>query len=469
MSLNSTKTNCVILAAGEGKRMHSTSSKVLCEVAYKPMLSWVIDAARSAGVEAICTVASSDDVKSAAEGCVICEQKERLGTGHAVMCAKSFLEEHKGGNTLVLCGDAPFIDAETITASLAEHIKGSYDVTVISAVVSDPTGYGRIVRRDSALAAIVEQSDCNEATNSICEINSGAYWFNTDSLLSVLSGIKNDNAQGEYYLTDAVALLIFSGKRAGCFAAKSPYIALGANRPRDLLHLNELASDFAIDRWLDAGVRFIKRDGIIIGPDVEIEPGAVILPGTVLIGKTKIGTGSEIGPNSFLVDTVIGKNTVFNSSQAHDAKVGDNVKIGPFVQLRPDSIICDDVKIGDFVEIKNSTIGRGTSVAHLTYVGDSDVGEYCNFGCGVVFVNYDGEKKNRSVIKDYAFVGCNTNIVAPVTVGEGAYTAAGVTVTKDIPDGALAIGRPELIIKDGWAANKLKKYVEKKSKLRETK
>lgn len=469
MSLITQNTNCVILAAGEGKRMHSTSSKVLCEVAFKPMLSWVIDAARKADVKAICTVASSDDVKSAAEGCVICEQKERLGTGHAVMCAKSFLEEHKGDNTLVLCGDAPFIDAETITSSLEEHINGANDVTVISAVVKDPTGYGRIVRRDNLLAAIVEQADCNEATNIICEINSGAYWFKTDSLLSVLSNIKNDNAQGEYYLTDAVSLLIASGKRAGCFAAKSPYLALGANRPADLLRLNEIASEMAIEKWLSEGVRFIKRDGIIIGPDVEIEAGAVILPGTILIGKTKIGAGSEIGPNSYLVDTVIGKNSVFNSSQSHDAKVGDGAKIGPFVQLRPDSIIGDEVKIGDFVEIKNSTIGRGTSVAHLTYVGDSDVGEYCNFGCGVVFVNYDGENKNRSVIKDFAFVGCNTNIVAPVTVGEGAYTAAGVTVTKDIPDGALAIGRPELIIKEGWAANKLKKYVEKKTKLRNSK
>ena len=284
MALNTSNVNCVILAAGEGKRMHSTSSKVLCEVAFKPMLSWVVDAAKQSGIETICVVASSDDVKKAAEGCVICEQKERLGTGHAVMCANDFLTEHRDGNTLVLCGDAPFIDVDTITWSLDEHIKNHNDVTVITAVVGDPTGYGRIIRRDNMLAAIIEQSDCTEATRTICEINSGAYWFKTESLLKALSEIKNDNAQGEYYLTDAVSILINSGKRAGCFAASSPYIALGANRPADLLRLNDIASEQAIEKFLNAGVRFVKRDGIIIGPDVEIEPGAIIMPGCILSG-----------------------------------------------------------------------------------------------------------------------------------------------------------------------------------------
>ncbi|MEA4912629.1 MAG: bifunctional UDP-N-acetylglucosamine diphosphorylase/glucosamine-1-phosphate N-acetyltransferase GlmU [Oscillospiraceae bacterium] len=458
------KLNSVILAAGEGKRMHSTSSKVLCEVAFKPMLAWVVDAAKTAGIEDICVVANSDDVRQAADGCTICEQKERLGTGHAVMCAKGFLEARADGNTLVLCGDAPFIDADTIARSLDEHIQNANAVTCISAVVSDPTGYGRIVRREGRLAAIVEQADCNDATAVICEINSGAYWFRTDALLEALGAIKNDNAQGEYYLTDAVAILIKSGGRAGCFTAASADVALGANRPIDLLNLNDIASERAIARHLDNGVRFVKRDGIIIGPDVVIEPGAVIMPGTILYGKTFIGAGAVIGPNSLVSSSSIGAGTHFNSSQAYNCTVGRRATIGPYVQIRPDSVIDDKVKIGDFVEVKNSHIGEGTSVAHLTYVGDADVGKHCNFGCGVVFVNYDGEKKSRTVVKDYAFIGCNNNLIAPVTVGEAAYTAAGATITKDVPDGALAVGRPETRVIEGWAARKLKKYIEKQNK-----
>ncbi|MEG0751759.1 MAG: bifunctional UDP-N-acetylglucosamine diphosphorylase/glucosamine-1-phosphate N-acetyltransferase GlmU [Oscillospiraceae bacterium] len=464
MGDTATQFNCVILAAGEGKRMHASRSKALCEVAGKPMLRWVIDAAKTAGIGEICVVASKDDVKSVAQCCEIAEQKERLGTGHAVMCAREFLQKRANGDTLVLCGDAPFINRETIVGALELHSLQSNAVTVMSAIVGDPKGYGRIIRRGDSLAAIVEDADCDDAQAEICEINSGAYWFKTADLLAALEKIRPDNAQGEYYLTDAVAIIIASQKRAGCFAADSPFVALGANSPLDLLHLNEIANRAAIARHLEVGVHFVSCDGVVIGPDVEIAPGATILPGTMLYGATEIGEGSTIGPNSLLCDTSVGKNTVFNASQGYDSKVGDNVKIGPFVQLRPNSEVCDDVKIGDFVEIKNSRIGRGTSLAHLTYIGDSDVGECCNFGCGVVVVNYDGEKKNRTTVGDFAFIGCNTNLVAPVRVGNGAYTAAATTVTEDVPDGALAIGRARQKNIEGWAARKLRAYIEKKSK-----
>lgn len=457
--------NCVILAAGQGKRMHAAGSKVLCEVAGKPMLRWVIDAARAAGAGELCVVASSDDVKSAAEGCAVCEQKERLGTGHAVMCAREFLEPRSAADTLVLCGDAPFIDKDTITGALALHREQQNSVTVISAVVQEPKGYGRIIRRGDSLAAIVEDADCNDAEAEIDEINSGAYWFKTAALLRALDLIKNDNAQGEYYLTDAVAIIISGGERAGCFTAASDRVALGANNPADLLRLNEISNAAAIERHLAAGVHFVCRDGVVIGPDVTIGPGATILPGTQIYGASSVGAGAVIGPNTQLVDCAIGDMSAINASQCREAKVGDNAKIGPFVQLRPGSVIGDDVKIGDFVEIKNSNIGRGTSVAHLTYIGDADVGRYCNFGCGVVVVNYDGEQKRRTEVGDYAFVGCNTNLVAPARVGEGAYTAAGTTVTEDVPAGALAVGRAKQRNIEGWAAKKLKGYIEKKSKL----
>ena len=454
---------CVILAAGEGKRMHSPRSKVLCEVAFKPLLSWVIDAAKRSGIKDIAVVASSDDVKKAAEGCEIYEQKERLGTGHAVMCAGDFIKNH-GENILVLCGDAPFIDTETIIGAFKAHAEKQNDVTVISAIVANAKGYGRIVRKDGALAAIVEDADCDDDTRRISEINAGAYWFKSKSLAAVLDNIKNDNVQGEYYLTDAVEISIKEGKGAGCYIADSADIALGANTPADILLLNEIAREKTINKYLENGVMFLGRDGIIISPDVEIAAGATIMPGCMLSGATKVGSGSIIGPNTTLHDTVIGSGSRINACQCTESTVGDGVTMGPWVQLRPNSHIGNSAKIGDFVEIKNSTIGEGTAVAHLTYVGDSDIGRYCNFGCGVVFVNYDGESKNRAIIKDYAFVGCNTNIIAPVTIGEGAYTAAGATITEDVPDGALAIGRAKQENKTGWAKKKLGKYIEKKSR-----
>lgn len=460
--------NVVILAAGDGKRMHAPHAKVLCEVAGKPMLSWVIDTARSVDDAEICVVVSpeADDVRELAEkaGCSVCYQYERKGTGHAVMAAREFLEANIEGNTLVLCGDAPFMDAATVKAALSEHEKWQNAVTVITAVLEDGGNYGRIVRDGDTVKEIVEKKDCKGDKADIAdirEINSGAYWFETGKLLGALDRLTDENAQKEYYLTDTVGLLYGDGESTGGYPSFSSDIVLGANDPRDLLELNEKACAAIIDRHLENGVRFRSRDGVIISPDVVIEEGAEILQGCTLTGKTRIGSRAVIGPNSMLTDTEIGEDTVFESSKATQAKVGRKCNIGPYVQLRPDSIICDEVKIGDFVEIKNSTIGTGTSVAHLTYIGDAEVGRCCNFGCGTVFVNYDGVTKNRIKVGDFCFIGCNTNLIAPVTLGDGAYTAAGTTVTRDIPAGALVIDRGQLVIKDGWAARKLKKYIEK--------
>ncbi|NLL90896.1 MAG: bifunctional UDP-N-acetylglucosamine diphosphorylase/glucosamine-1-phosphate N-acetyltransferase GlmU [Ruminococcaceae bacterium] len=462
------RTNCVVLAAGDGKRMFSKSSKVLCEVSYKPMILWVLDAAKNSGIDEICAVISNEDVeRTVGSGIHITYQKQRLGTGHAVGCAREFLEEHSGEETLILYGDVPFIDVETISESLKLHRDNNASATVISAVIKDPTGYGRIVRKGGNISAIVEEIDADDATASIKEINSGAGWFSTDDLLQSLDKISNDNAKGEYYLTDAIGIMISEGKKVAVYKSKSSDVTLGANTPLDLLNLNDIARERILKKHLSGGVHFVSRSGISIGPDVNIMPGAKILPGSILYGKTSIGSGSVIGPNSLVFESSIGKNTSFNSSQIRNSSIGDEAEIGPFVQIRPCSTISDKVKLGNFVEIKNSDIGEGTSVAHLTYIGDSDVGRYCNFGCGVVVVNYDGEEKKRTTVKDFAFVGCNTNLISPVTVGKGAYTAAGCTVIKDIPDGALAIDRGQLNIKPGWAANKLKKYIEKKSKLLE--
>ncbi len=454
--------NCVILAAGEDGRMQAPHAKALCEVAGKPLLSWVLSAVRESGIDQICVVADSDGVKKAAEGCKICEQTQRLGTGYAVLCAREFLQEHAGAHTLVLCGDAPFIDAPTIRAAYALHTEQGCAMTAVTAEVSDPSGYGRVIRRDGALAAIVEDADCDAAQRALREINAGAYWFCTGDLLDALDHL--DSARGEMRLTDALAYLAGAGKKIGGYRAPMPHIALGANRPIDLLTLNEIASRLTIGRFLAAGVRFVEPSGVVIGPDVEIAPGAVIYPNCQLYGKTTIGAGAVIGPNTVLTDTSVGEGSAVNASQCADSVIGAQASIGPFSQLRPGSVIGDKVKIGDFVEVKNSNIGEGTSIAHLTYIGDSDVGRHCNFGCGVVVCNYDGEVKSRTTVGDFAFIGCNTNLVAPVKVGNRAYTAAATTVTKDVPDGALAVGRAKQQNLEGWAARKLAKYIEKKSR-----
>ncbi|WP_295156978.1 bifunctional UDP-N-acetylglucosamine diphosphorylase/glucosamine-1-phosphate N-acetyltransferase GlmU [uncultured Ruminococcus sp.] len=455
--------NVIILAGGQGKRMKINSPKALCNVLGEPMIEWVMKACENAGLDEICVVKgfAGEQIDAYVEGrsssakVSTVMQAERLGTGHAVMMAESFLREHTDGNTLILCGDAPFIDADTIKGALELHQSKDNGVTVVTSVVDDATGYGRVIRTENGIAGIVEHKDCTPEQLKVREINSGCYWFRTADLLEVLFEIKPNNAQGEYYLTDCVELMINKGKGADAFISKNPNVALGANDRRGLLKLNDIARMSVIDKWLDEGIEFTCIDGVSIGTDVVIGRGTRIDSNVELRGKTVIGEDCIIGRGCVLENTVIGNNVSLNYVQAYDAVVDECAKIGPFVQLRPDTHICKGVKIGDFVEIKNSTIGEGTSVSHLTYVGDSDVGSNVNFGCGVATANYDGEKKFRTVVEDNAFIGCNTNLVAPVCIGRGAYTAAGSTITGDVPADALAIERAEEIIKEDYAKKKL--------------
>lgn len=452
--------NCaVILAGGQGKRMNSPLPKPLLKVLGEPMLEWVIKACKSAELSNLCIVkgynAEAIDVYLGDRHTTVL-QAERLGTGHAVMQAEEFLKNFTEGNTLVLYGDAPFIDEQTIQNALALHEEQDNAVTVITANVSNPTGYGRILRTKNGILAIIEEKDADADEKKITEINSGAYWFKTSALLDALKRLAPANAQGEYYLTDTVSILLDMGLRANAYVSDNENVVLGANDRKGLLALNTAARMAVLEKLMDEGVEFTCTDGITIGRDVKIGAGTTILPGTIITGKTIIGENCTIGPNCLIDDCIIGFETKLNYVQAYQSVIGNCVKIGPFVHIRPDSVIKDGVKIGDFVEVKNSTIGEKTAVAHLTYVGDSDVGKNVNFGCGVVTVNYDGCKKARTTVGDNAFIGCNTNLVAPVTIGNGAYTAAGSTITKDIPDNALAIERGELRIKEEYALRKLK-------------
>lgn len=456
------KTACIVLAAGDGKRMRSGRPKVLMNVLFKPMLGWVLDSAEETGVDEVCVVAGNqaqqvtDYLEKREKPYTTVLQLERKGTGHAVMQAEEVLKRSE--NVLVLCGDAPFMDSDTLKKALELHKKENCGVTVISASIDEPFGYGRIVRDENGfLLKIVEQKDATDEEKQIREINSGAYWFEGAALAEALPKLSSSNAAGEYYLTDAVSLIRDSGKKAAVYTAENADIVLGANSRADLNSLNEKARKSKLKKLMDGGVEFPCTDGIIIGADVIIGQDTVILPNTVIRGKTVIGVSCEIGPNSLIENTIVGNGVRLNNVQTFDSVVEEGATIGPFAQLRPNSHIGKRVKIGDFVEIKNSTIGEKTSVAHLTYLGDSDVGRGVNFGCGCVTANYDGINKYRTVIGDDAFIGCNTNLIAPVEIGDNAATGAGSTITKNVPPNALAVERAETRIIENWEKNKKRK------------
>jgi len=452
--------NCaVILAGGEGTRMKSSNPKVMAKLLFKPMIDWVLAAAKEAGVEDICVVTGyRADVLEAhlGDAVVTVHQAERKGTGHAVMMAKDFIKAHKGGNVLILNGDAPLIDSGTISEALEYHTDNGFAETVISAKVENPFGYGRIVRdRHGNFTAITEEASADAETKKINEINSGAIWFNATALYDLLGRLTDNNSKHEYYLTDTVSIAISEGRKVGAYASPNPDAVLGANSHAQLYELNEKVRKSILFGFMTDGVAIPCIDGVIIDKDTVIGRDTVILPGTIIKAGCTIGSGCTIGPNTMLENTQVGDNCVLNAVQAESAKIGNNANLGPFTHLRPDAVLGDFVHCGNFTEIKNSVIGDHTSVSHLTYVGDSDVGKGVNFGCGVVTVNFNGKTKNRCEIGDDAFIGCNTNLIAPVKVGDRAYTAAGSTITEDIPEDALGIARERQYIKEEWV--KIKK------------
>lgn len=459
-------TAAILLAAGDGKRMKSKQPKVCCEVLFKPMLCWVLDSCRGADIkdQNTCVVVSDDPrgvLDLIPQGVCTAVQAERLGTGHAVMCASGFLKDllDRGiKDVAILCGDAPFVSSDVLKAAYLHHRDNGSTVTVITAKLDDAGRYGRIIRDENgSFLKITEAADATPDELSVKEINSGSYWFSVAFLLEYLPKLQAQNAQGEYYLTDMISLALSAGLKADAFVCPDPSIALGANDRAGLAQLNAVAHDVILDRHYANGVNIPLTDGVMIGPDVEIGCDTTILPGTVICGKTVIGEGCTIGPNSRIIDCTVGGGCNIDSSRLEQSRVGNGVRIGPFAQLRPNSDIADNVKIGNFVEIKNSTVGEKTSFAHLTYIGDSDFGARINVGCGVVTVNYNGKAKYRTTVGDDAFIGCNTNLIAPVTVEQGAYVAAATTVTENVPADSLTIGRVRQSFYPGYAVRYRKK------------
>lgn len=449
----------IILAAGKGTRMKSAHPKVVHKVCGKEMVNHVIDASTFAGVDETIVVLGHgiEEVKSVVgEDIKIAVQKEQLGTAHAVMMADEYVNNED--MVVVLCGDTPLLKPETLKDFFEFHMEGNYAVTVLSTTVENPFGYGRIIRDENGgFVKIVEQKDASEEEKKVQEINSGVYCFDGRFLKESLKRVGNDNAQGEYYLPDTIELIRSMGGSAGAYSGATIDELMGINSRAQLCSAEKIMRNRINEMHMDNGVTIIDSDNTYIDNDVVIGSDTIIFPGCMLTKGSKIGSACEIGPQSTIENSVIGNNTKIKKSEVINASVGNSTNVGPYAYLRPKSSIGNNCKIGDFVEVKNAHFGNGSKASHLSYIGDAEVGENVNIGCGVVFVNYDGKNKFKTIVKDNAFVGSNSNLVAPVVVEEDTFIATGSTITDDIPRGCLAIARQRQVLKPGWVSAKKKK------------
>lgn len=443
----------IILAAGQGTRMKSKLYKVLHPVCGKPMVQHVIDQVKSLNINEIVTVIGHGAEKVKAQlgdDSQYALQAEQLGTAHAVLQSEEMLSGREGV-TIVVCGDTPLIKAETMEALFKHHEETKAKATILTARAEDPTGYGRIVRNASGFVEkIVEHKDATEEERSINEINTGTYCFDNKLLFEAIHRVSNDNVQGEYYLPDVIEILKNQGETISAYVTGSFEETLGVNDKVALSQAEGIMKRRINETHMRNGVTIIDPANTYIGPDVEIGQDTVIYPGTMVSGKTVIGSECKLGPNSEISNCVVGNNTVIRQSAAFDSKIGSDVNIGPFAHIRPHSDINDEVKVGNFVEIKKAVFGKGSKASHLSYIGDAEVGADVNIGCGTITVNYDGKNKFLTKIEDGAFIGCNSNLVAPVTVGKGAYVAAGSTITEDVPGEALAVARARQVNKEDY-------------------
>lgn len=443
----------VILAAGQGTRMKSGLYKVLHPVCGKPMVEHVVDQVSKLDIKNIVTVVGhgaemvKDQLGSRSEYAL---QDEQLGTAHAVMQVEPILKD-KDGVTIVVCGDTPLITHQTLEALIEHHKNTNAKATILTVDAPDSTGYGRIIRNEhGSVERIVEHKDASEEERRINEINSGTYCFDNRLLFQALRKVSNENAQKEYYLPDVIEILKAEGEVISAYKTSSFDETLGINNRIQLSQAEKIMRQKINEYHLLNGVTIIDPDHTYISADTIIGQDTVLLPGTVLTGKVSIGSNCTIGPNTEIANCDIGDNTSIRHSVAHDSRIGEYVNIGPFAHIRPSSSIHNNVKIGNFVEVKKAVFGEGSKASHLSYIGDAEIGKDVNLGCGSITVNYDGKNKYLTKIEDHVFVGCNSNLVAPVTIGIGAYVAAGSTITSDVPGNALSIARARQINKENY-------------------
>lgn len=445
----------LVLAAGEGTRMKSDLPKVAHAVLGVPMVTYVVEAARDAGCDRVVVVTGhrAEVVEELLAGVECVRQDRQLGTGHAVMCARDSLQPD--GSLLVLSGDSPLIRAETIAALVRARETHGAAVAVLTAQVEDPTGYGRIVRDGrGGVSSIVEQKDCTPDQCGIDEVNTGTYCFDAAALFEHLDRLDTDNAQGEFYLTDMVSLFVTEGLGVTALVVEDPLETLGVNSRVQLAEATKVLQSRINTGHMLAGVTMVDPDLVWIGPAVEIGRDTEILPMTFLMGETRIGSGVTLGPDTRVTDSAIGDGAIVDSSVVVEAEVGEGAKVGPVAYLRPGAVLGKNSKAGTCVEIKKSTVGEGSKVPHLSYIGDATIGAGVNVGAGTITCNYDGFAKHKTVIEDGAFIGSDTMLVAPVTIGAGAVTAAASAISRDVAAGSLAIERCDQREIAGWAVRR---------------
>ncbi|MBC1777130.1 bifunctional UDP-N-acetylglucosamine diphosphorylase/glucosamine-1-phosphate N-acetyltransferase GlmU [Listeria seeligeri] len=448
------KRYAVVLAAGQGTRMKSKLYKVLHPVCGKPMVEHVVDQISTLDVDKVVTIVGhgAEKVQEHLAGkSEFVKQEEQLGTAHAVLQAKAALAE-KDGVTLVVCGDTPLIEASTMEALLKYHHEKRAKATILTTVIEDPTGYGRIIRDDLGIVEkIVEHKDATEKEQRISEINTGTYCFDNKALFEALEKVSNDNVQGEYYLPDVIKILKDSDEVVAAYRMESFEESLGVNDRIALAEASKLMQRRINENHMRNGVTLVNPESTYIDINVKIGQDTVVEPGVMLRGDTVIGDDCVVASGSEIVNSIIGERVHIRSSSIFESKVGDDVQIGPYAHLRPESDIHNHVKIGNYVETKKAVVGEGTKLPHFIYMGDAEIGKNVNIGCGSIAVNYDGKNKAKTIIGDDVFVGCNSNLVAPVKVGNRAFIAAGSTITKDVPDDALGIARAKQDNKIGYA------------------
>jgi bifunctional UDP-N-acetylglucosamine pyrophosphorylase / glucosamine-1-phosphate N-acetyltransferase len=450
----------VILAAGEGKRMKSSRSKLLHEIAGHSMLSYAVTAATTVQPEHVIVVIGHlrDQVAAhlaeIAPHVLTAVQEEQLGTGHAVQAALDQLADLTG-DVIVTMGDVPMLTGETLMALLGEHRTSRAAATVLTAQVPDPTGYGRILRdADGMVTGIVEHRDADDTQRDITEINSGIYVFDAAVLRSALTELAPSNDQGELYLTDVLAVLRDAGKPVGAYLIDDLWQTEGINDRFQLSRMNAELNRRILQRWMREGVTVVDPASTWIHVSVDLAPDVILLPGTSLEGATSVAAGARIGPDTTLIDVEVGEGAVVTRTHASLSVIGPGASVGPYAHLRPGTTLGAGGKIGTFVETKNARIGDRAKAPHLSYLGDAVIGEGANIGAGVIFANYDGVRKSTTTVGAYSFVGSNSVLAAPVEVADGAYIAAGSTITSDVGPGDLAVSRSRQRNVTGWVARK---------------